>query len=296
MERDAAGLKGVVYLALAASLWGTTGIAAKISFALGMSPEGILTLRLALTAPIYAVYLLGMSPGRPSRAAALIGLLVLGPYHVAYYYSVMYVGASTASLLLYTHPVLVAIASRYALGEVLGTEARAALLLSVSGAVLVSLGDLEFNPVGVALALTSSALFSAYVVLSRLSLVRGVEPGELALGTSVWALPTLIALQALSGFEWVERLGLEVMVVALYLALAVTATAYVLYMRGLRLIGAARATIVSTVEPLTATVLATALFAEPLTILKAVGGGLIVASVVLIARSEVGSRERSPRR
>ncbi len=283
---------GVAYAAAAACLWGTTGIAAKISFGLGMSPAGILTLRLALTLPVYAAYLLGASPRRPSKAAAAIGLLVLGPYHIAYNYSVMLVGASTASLLLYTHPVFVAVASRFALGETLGTGARIALLLSVSGAALVSLGEVELDPAGAVLALVSSALFSAYVVLSRLSLERGVRPGEMALGTSAWALPTLLAFQAFTGFEWVERLRPEVVAVALYLALAVTAVAYALYMRGLKLIGAARTTIVSTAEPLTATALASALFAEPLTLLKAVGGGLIVASVILVATSREGRAER----
>ncbi|MCS7099749.1 MAG: EamA family transporter [Sulfolobales archaeon] len=283
-HRRSGDIGGVLLVVLAAIFWGTTGVAAKLSYGFGMSPEGILTLRLGLTAPIYAVYLLLGSVKKFSREAIAIGLLLLGPYHVAYYYSIAYVGVSTASLLLYTHPVAVALLSRRVLGESVSARTYVALLLSVAGAAFVSLGDLRFSAEGISLAVLSSLLFSLYVVFSKVAMTRGVRPGEVALGTSIWALPTVALFQIARGFNWVRAVCPEVVAIAAYLAFVVTALAYVLYMNGLRVVGAAKATIVSTAEPLTATLASLVLFAEPLTLLKAIGGFLIVAAVVLVAR------------
>jgi DME family drug/metabolite transporter len=267
---------------VAASIWGTTGVAARYSFDLGASPEGILLLRLALVAPAYLYLVLGRR--RVSPWVVALGTLVLGPYHVVYYNAVKLVGVSTASLLLYTHPVVVALISKPVLGEPLDTYTALALASAVSGAAMVSFGDVRIDPLGLALAAASSTLFALYVVLSKKALASGVEPEELALGTSAWALPT-VALAYLARGAPGDLLNPYVVAAALYLALVVTVLAYVLYMRGLRGVRASVATVLSTAEPLTATALSYLLFGEPLTPLKACGGGLILLAVLLVSFS-----------
>ncbi|MEM4435172.1 MAG: DMT family transporter, partial [Sulfolobales archaeon] len=175
-------LEGVVFVVLAASLWGTTGIGAKISYGFGVGPEGILTLRLTLTIPAYMALLVRRSVRRISTSVVAIGFLVLGPYHILYYYAIMYAGVSTASLILYTHPVLVAVLSKYVLKEPAIKRTYIALPFSVLGAALVSLDEVSFNAIGIVLAILSSVLFSLYVVLSKLAMERGVKPDEIALG------------------------------------------------------------------------------------------------------------------
>ncbi|MEM4985754.1 MAG: EamA family transporter [Sulfolobales archaeon] len=276
-------LEGVVFVVLAASLWGTTGIGAKISYGFGVGPEGILTLRLTLTIPAYVALLVRRSVRRISISVAAIGLLVLGPYHILYYYAIMYAGVSTASLILYTHPVLVAVLSKYVLKEPAIKRTYIALPFSVLGAALVSLDEVSFNAIGIVLATLSSVLFSLYVVLSKLAMERGVKPDEIALGSSPWALPTILLFQVVRGFNWVSAVRLEVIIVAVYLALVVSIIAYLLYMKGMKVVGAARATILSTAEPLTATAMSVLLFGEPMNIVKAVGGLLIVTAVIVVA-------------
>ena len=282
-SQDTASYLGSYTLVLvAASIWGTTGVAARYSFDLGVSPEGILLLRLVLVTPGY-LYLVLLRPSISLWVVAL-GALLLGPYHVAYYNAVRYVGVSTASLLLYTHPVLVALASKPLLGEGLDRRTALAIASAVSGATMVSFGDLSVDPVGLLLATASSALFSLYVVLSKKALTSGVKPEELALGTSTWALPT-VALAYLARGVSDDLLNPYVLAVGLYLALVVTILAYILYMRGLRRVRASVATVLSTAEPLTATALSYVLFGESATPLKACGGGLILLAVVIVSHS-----------
>jgi drug/metabolite transporter (DMT)-like permease len=275
-------LGSYVLVLVAASIWGTTGVAARYSFDFGASPEGILLLRLALVAPAYLYLVLGRC--RVSPWVIALGTLVLGPYHVVYYNAVKLVGVSTASLLLYTHPVVVALVSKPVLGEALDTYTALALASAVSGAAMVSFGGIHIDPLGLALATASSTLFALYVVLSKKALASGVEPEELALGTSTWALPT-VALAYLAKGAPDDLLNPYVVAAALYLALVVTVLAYVLYMRGLRGVRASVATVLSTAEPLTATALSYLLFGEPLTLLKACGGGLILLAVLLVSLS-----------
>jgi len=281
--RGSASYLGSYALVLvAASIWGTTGIAARYSFDLGVSPEGILLLRLALVVPAY-LYLALCRP-RLNLWVVALGALVLGPYHVAYYNAVKHVGVSTASLLLYTHPVLVAIASKPLLGEVVDRRTVLAVASAVSGALMISYGDIHVDPLGISLAVVSSAIFSLYVVLSKKALTSGVGAEELALGTSAWALPAVaLAYVARGGSD--DLLNPYVLAIGLYLALVVTVLAYILYMRGLRRVRAGVVTVLSTAEPLTATALSYVLFGEPVTPLKACGGGLILLAVAVVSRS-----------
>ncbi len=267
---------------VAASIWGTTGVAARYSFDLGISPEGILLLRLAFVVPAY-LYLALRRP-RLNPWVAALGALVLGPYHIVYYNAVKRVGVSTASLLLYTHPVLVAIASKPLLGEVVDRCTALAVASAVSGALMISFGDIYVDPLGISLAVAASATFSLYVVLSKKALTSGVGAEELALGTSAWALPAVaLAYVARGGSD--DLLNPYVLAVGLYLALIVTVLAYVLYMRGLRKVRASVATVLSTAEPLTATVLSHILFNEPITPLKTFGGCLILLAVFIVSLS-----------
>ncbi len=275
-------LRSYALVLVAASIWGTTGVAAKYSFDLGVSPEGILLLRLALVTPAYLYLTLPRSS--TSLWVPALGALVLGPYHVAYYNAVRYVGVSTASLLLYTHPVIVALASKPLLGEVVDRRTALAVASAVSGAALVSLGDLSVDPLGLLLAVASSTLFSLYVVISKRALASGVRPEEVALGTSAWALPA-VALAYVARGASDDLLNPRVVAIGLYLALVVTVLAYILYMRGLRRVRASVVTVLSTAEPLTATALSYVLFGEPLTPLKVCGGGLILLAVVIVSRS-----------
>jgi DME family drug/metabolite transporter len=80
----------------------------------------------------------------------------------------------------------------------------------------------------------------------------------------------------------------------LYLGVVPSALAYAMYQRGLRHVPASTATILTLAEPLTAALLAWALFAERLTPVGLAGGALLLVSIVLLSRR--GSDEANRRR
>jgi DME family drug/metabolite transporter len=69
--------------------------------------------------------------------------------------------------------------------------------------------------------------------------------------------------------------------ILLMLAVVHTALGFALYTFGIRHLGAGRAAIVATIEPVVAGVLGVALLGEALTALKALGGLLVLAGAVL---------------
>jgi drug/metabolite transporter (DMT)-like permease len=81
-------------------------------------------------------------------------------------------------------------------------------------------------------------------------------------------------------------------VTVLYLGVVPSALAYAMYQRGLRHIPASTATILTLAEPLTAALLAWALFSERLTPVGLAGGMLLLASIVLLSRRGSAEADR----
>ena len=98
----------------------------------------------------------------------------------------------------------------------------------------------------------------------------------LALATARPVWPTQIPAEA-----WVPLVGVGIVS---------TAVALQTFYAGARRIGAAQASLVSTVEPIYTIVLAALLFAETLTPIQLLGGGLVIVGV-LIAQSGRGTAE-----
>jgi DME family drug/metabolite transporter len=69
-----------------------------------------------------------------------------------------------------------------------------------------------------------------------------------------------------------------------YMGLVPTALAYWLFARGLRTTPATTASLLTLIEPLTATVLAVLLFGEHLTVNILGGGALLIGAVVVLVR------------
>lgn len=71
---------------------------------------------------------------------------------------------------------------------------------------------------------------------------------------------------------------------AVTLGVVCTAVAFLAFLRGLRTLGPVRAAIVSTVEPFWSALLATIVLGQPLTVQTMLGGAMIAAAVVVLAR------------
>ncbi len=294
---------GVVLVALAASLWGTVGVASKGVYAIAeVTPLFVGFLRLALAVPaLLALSLLFVGwrtfafRGRDLGIVLLIGV-TMALYQLFYFTAVATTGVAIATLVtICTAPLIVALLSGVLLGEALTRPVALALLLGLSGTVLLvgfpdDVGvDRAAVFAGVAWALGSALSYAVFVLCSRALAPRHHPFTLIAVGFGAGAVMLLpFALHDIPD----GSLAVEALVLLLYIGLVPTAFAYVLYFRGMKRTGATVASVAALMEPLTATLLAWALFDERLGPVGLLGGALLLIAILLLGRASRRSAVR----
>jgi len=281
---------GALAVAAAASIWGTLGLFAKILYAQGVSFESLVAVRASVGWLAVISFLLATQGARSLRVARRdlafllpLGLIGIGTFYLLYFYTVRDITIGTAAILLYSAPAFVVVLAWLFLKEPLNAAKGFALLLTVGGIFLVAgaydPANLEVSPKILLTGLLSGLTYGLYAIFGR-PLAGHLSPAvilsyALAFGSAllvVAALPTLDTLAGLPASSY-----------ALLLMLAVvhTSLAFALYTFGIRHLGAGRAAIVATVEPVVAGILGVTLLSEELTALKVLGALLVLAGAVL---------------
>ena len=283
-------LLGAIAVAAAASIWGTLGLFAKILYAQGVSFEALVAVRASVGWLAVIGLLVATRGARSLRVSGRdltfllpLGLVGIGVFYLLYFYTVRESTVGTAAILLYSAPAFVVVLAGLFLKEPLNAAKIGALLLTVGGIFLVAgaydPANLEVSPKILLTGLLSGFTYGLYAVFGR-PLASHLSPAVIlsyALGFGsvlliVAALPTLDTLVGLPAGSY-----------ALLLMLAVvhTALAFALYTFGIRHLGAGRAAIVATIEPVVAGILGVALLDEGLSVLKVLGALLVLAGAAL---------------
>ncbi|NYV73748.1 DMT family transporter [Streptomyces sp. UH6] len=309
--------QGVLYVALAATAWGTGGaVAAELYDAGGIGPVAVSFWRFLVGLGLLLAVHLGRRTWRsrrpetaPSLRAAfaanprrvLITGFGLAAYQTAYFASVQQAGLTVATVvILGAGPVLVAVGARLTLGERTGAAGTAAVASGVAGLVLLTGGaDGSTGPApmpGIGYALLSAAGYAGVTLLGRFS---GRENAGGAFGSTVTGFAVgMVCLLPAALLEgplpdagrpaW--TLGL-----VLYLGAVPTALAYTLFFAGLGAVKATTASVVALVEPLTAAVIGVLVLGERLNAVVLTGTALLLSAVVFLAAAEGVGRASAQR-
>lgn len=145
---------------------------------------------------------------------------------------------------------------------------------------MLSYQYIRTNILGIAIAFIAALTYAMYIVWTRyLVYIKKERPSVTTFIPIATAFPLIAIISALR--REIMITSLFILAIVLYLAYITTALAYYLYAKGLKLIEASRAGILSTLEPLTAMILSVILLQEPMTISKVIGGILILISAIL---------------
>ncbi|MEB3859950.1 MAG: EamA family transporter [Desulfurococcales archaeon] len=272
-------VKGASLAVGASILWGSLGVSYKLGLESGASGEWMVLGR-PLLASMAALAVILLRLGSPSRWSLAVGLLGLGPLYVFYPLSVERIGASAASVLLYTAPIWVALLGSIVVGERPRRLDALGIVLGLLGALLVSWpGRLILDALGVILGLLSGLTYAAYMVLARLASTRGASPVEV----SVFAIPVAAAVTAVAVRPSGAPSPADLPWMA-YLAFAATLIPYMLHVKALSLIPAHRVSIISLVEPVAAIILAYYILGERLAPLQVLGAALVIGAAAIASR------------
>ncbi len=195
-----------------------------------------------------------------------------------------------AAFIVGTYPAMVAAAAPLVLGERLRWRDAVALVLALAGVYLiVGQGRLRLfeseTVVGDLFALIAAVLFGSYLLLGRRWRgALGVNSEELTLYTFVLALPLLGLLAVSDGLvpappTWRSAGAL------LWLGCMTTTAAFLAINEGMRVGAVARSSLHLFVFPPVATITTWLIFGTALTGVQWVGGGLVLAGILLSGRS-----------
>ena len=274
-----------------AAAFGAMGVFGKLAYGEGATVGTLLSVRFALAALLFWILLAAGGAARElravgrrdARAALALGAGGYAAQAGCYFAALDRIDPGLLSLLLYTFPAIVA-AAAIALGRERPDARRlCALALASGGLVLVvaGAGAGALDPLGAALGLAAALLYSGYILVSE-GISTRLRPQLLATLVCTGAAVTLTVGSALlgelhpgdltaAGWGWLAGLaGLS------------TVAAISLFFAGLRRAGPTTASILATVEPLVAVLLAFAVFGELLRGAQLAGGALVLLAVLVL--------------
>jgi DME family drug/metabolite transporter len=298
--------RGLFYLIVAGTAWGTAGAAAALVFkASDMGPVSLSFWRCAGGfVLLYAVRLM-RSRRRSSSSSAYAAVSVplrrrlprivatgvaLAVFQTAYFASVESTGLAVGTVVtMGSGPVLIALGARFTMGERLGRGGVVAVAGALAGLVVLVLGGggASVRPQGVVWGLLSAAAYAAMTLLTRW---WGRDGGADSSDTTVWSFAVVsVCLLPLAAVEGLvphaadpARMGLYL----LYIVVIPTAVAYALYFAGAAVIRSATVSVITLLEPLSAAVIAVLLLGEELTVSTVAGTLLMLAAVTGLAVAE----------
>jgi drug/metabolite transporter (DMT)-like permease len=299
IRRPSSTTLGALLIVAAAVGFGTLGPITRYADEAGVSTLALATWRAGVGAMVVLIFLAAQSfAGRPSwrrwrdmpgrdRIVMASAAATNAALNFAAFIAFLRIGVALTLLIFYVYPAFVALASVVWFGERLDRVRWAALAMSMAGVVLVVVGAGELgalDALGIGLAL-GSALAQTYYALAAIHWFRAVPGAQAAASTMGGAAIIYLGAALLFGQFAViaEPLASGAALWPVLVAGVVGAgLPTVWFIGGIRLLGAPRATILATLEPVVGVGLAAILFAAVPTPLQLAGGALIIAAGIVL--------------
>jgi drug/metabolite transporter (DMT)-like permease len=278
---------GLILIGISAISFGAMAIFARIAYDSGVDPITTLFLRFVIAAAvmiaIMVVRRLPVPRGRTLGTLVLMGGVGYVGQSLAYFTALTMASPALVALLLYLYPALVTVLSAVTLGERLTAVKIAALVLALVGTALTIGPAGDGQPLGIALGVAAAVIYAIYILVGARATARA---GAIASSTVIMTAAAIVysAIVAIQGPRFPATATGWAAVLAI--ALVSTVLAIVTFFAGLERIGPTNASTLSTLEPLVTVLLALLFLHEAIVPLQIIGGGLILAAVIVLARSE----------
>jgi drug/metabolite transporter (DMT)-like permease len=301
---DGTRATGIALVVVSAIAFGSGGLFAKPAYEAGVDWMTLMAWRFAIGGGLAWLVL----AFRPSARRALrtlprrtvLGAIGLGVFYVTntatYYAGLQTVPLGLAALIVYLYPPIVAVLALRLGRPLQGRRAWGALGIAVLGVALAVGGidpSADIPPEGLLLIMASPVFYSIWIILAaRLSGERrghvGSDAEEGAAASAIGA----VMLTSTGVVYWVVALAIghpvlpstipaDAWPAIIGVALVAGFVPVQAFYAGAQRIGAAQASLVSTIEPLWTIVAAGVIFGERLEPVQLAGGALILAGVVL---------------
>ena len=282
-------LIGYVAGIMAGVSYGTNPLFGKALMESGVPVMVMLFFRYGFAAVILALWmLLKKESFRASRRGisllVLLGLLFAGS-SITLFCSYEYIPSGLATTLVYLYPVFVALIMVF-LKIYPSWQTWLSILATFGGILLLSApsGNVQIRLTGVLLAIGSALCYSFYlVIVNRSKRIRNVSEHTLTLYSLLTGALLFAMIRTFQGGSMLE--GIDTVADwgnLLGLAIVPTMISLLTLAMSSRYIGPTKTAVLGVFEPLTAILIGTLLFGEPLTLKMACGIAICVAAVIFM--------------
>ncbi len=306
-------LAGIALVVVSAIAFGSGGLFARPVYAAGVDWMTLMAWRFLLASGLAWTLLLARPASRRALRAlprrTVLVTIGLGLYYISntatYYAGIATVPLSLAALIIYIYPPVVAVLALRFGRPLEGRRAWTALAIAVAGVVL-AVGGIDASAApplgGLVLIIASPLLYAVWIIMAaRHAGERSDRVGSDSDGGATASVVGAVMLSSTAVAYWTICLALRHPVLPAdipaaawpgILGVGVVAgfIAVQAFYAGAQRVGAAQASLLSTVEPLWTILAAGILLGERLEPIQLVGGALILAGVVL---SQTGARGRA---
>ena len=276
---------GIIFILISAAAFGAMPIFANYAYAYGTEPITLLFLRFTLASGIMLIYNMFRNARFPKGRVLIISILMGGIGYAGqsftYFTALLYAPAGTVAILLYLYPALVTGFSILFFKKKITRPEIIALILALTGTVCVIGLETGGKPLGIILGVMAAFIYSTYIITgSRIMPNTDVITTSTVIMMSAGAVYTMGILVRGAQFPtqvagWDAVGGIVVFS---------TVIAIVTFFEGLKRIGPVHSSMLSTIEPVVTVALAWIAFNEGVTLIKFIGGAMILTAGIMLAR------------
>lgn len=284
----------VLFVLLAAILWGTTGTAQALS-PVESTPLAVGSMRLLIGGSALLIFVLiskGITYKNLPKKRLLLASLSMALYQPLFFTGVDLTGVAVGTVVtICSAPIFAGLIEWMIHRRVPDWIWLVSTLLAVIGCFLLfqSNVDVSFNPIGMLFSLGAGITFAVYTFVSKALVEQHAPDVVVAIVFSIAAL-FLLPFLFFTNINWVFELS--GMFTILHLGIISTAIAYILFARGLKGVTASTAVTLSLAEPLTASMLGIFLLNENVTTYTLFGLILLLIGLILLSNKDKIIKER----
>ena len=290
---------GYAMVAIAATLFAVNGSVMKVVLDSTLTPLQLTQIRQTCAAFLFLILLAAFAPRRlrVGRRELLL-LVVFGLVGVAlqqwlYLVAIKHVPIGVALLIVFTAPLFVALFARFVDREQIGRRVWLAVFLCIAGLALVVeiWTGLAFDAIGVTAAFGSALVLSGYLLVAERER-RHRDAASLLFYGFLFAAIFWAVVQPLWDFPWstlddsvslqgnLAAYSAPIWLLVGFIVVIGTFVTFLLLTGSLRHISATRASIVASLEPVVATVIAWVWLGESFGTTQLVGGAIVIAGIL----------------
>lgn len=285
---------GYLMVLLTGTLWGTIGLFSTILNNLGMESFAVAFYRLLSASLLLIPVMIWQGKGfglfRVSRkglmSSLLVGLIAQALYNLCYMNAIEQGGMATASVLLYTAPIFVAIVSRIFFREQLTRNVIIAIFINIFGCVLTVTGgnfsEVSLSPFGIIMGVLAGFTYGMLPVFSRLGADKENPYTSAFYGQAFGAFFLFFLVR-----PWrPEVTGIEnykILLALIGFGIVPSALAYIIYYGGISKIKETSIIpILASVETVAASIIGLIVFQQTLGLVKVIGIALVFCSIIIM--------------